>query len=73
MLADQVKLLSTRGGNKIETILYEINFLAAKGCTKWSGVITEGVSRIVNFFESEGFTVTKSKISPLLITISWND
>lgn len=73
MLIDLFKVLSSKKRGKIETILYEMQVLAAKGCTKWSGIVTENISKIINFFEKEGFTVTKSNITPLLITISWNE
>ena len=72
MLIDLFKVLSSEKGDGIETILYEMQVLAAKGCTKWSGIVTENISKVINFFETEGFTVTKSSIIPLLITISWN-
>lgn len=72
MLIDLFKVLSSEKGDGIETILYEMQALAAKGCTKWSGFVIENTSKVINFFETEGFTVTKSNITPLFITISWN-
>lgn len=73
MLTNLFKVLSSQGAGKTEAILYEMKYLASKGCTKWSGIITKDINEILWYFESQGFTVTKNNLTPLLVTISWSN
>lgn len=69
MLIDQIQILSTKCGDTIESILYDIQYRASKGYTKWEGIVLS--KEIFNYFKNQGFTVVRSKLTPLLITISW--
>lgn len=73
MIKNLFKVLSSQGVGKIEAILYEMKYLASQGCTKWSGIITKDINDTLCYFESQGFTVTKSNLTPLLVTISWSN
>ena len=52
MLTNLFKVLSSQGVGRTEEILYEMKYLASKGCTKWSGIITKDINDILRYFES---------------------
>lgn len=71
MLIDQIELLSSKCGDNIESILYDIQYRASKGCNRWEGIVIS--KEVFNYFKNQGFTVTRSSLTPLLITISWKN
>lgn len=56
-----------------DKIMYDIQYLASHGSTSWTGFILEDTCNIVKRFKQLGFTISYSKLTCLLITISWNE
>ena len=67
------EIIDLKNCTLFDKIMYNIQYLSCYGCTCWTGFVIENTSEIIKKFEQLGFTVTKSKVSCLLITISWNE
>ena len=71
MLIDQIRILTAKGGDKIESLIYKIQHYASMG-RKW--ILAVNDEDIINYFKSEGFKISFLELrDPELIVISWED
>ena len=69
MLIDQIKILTIKGVDKIESLIYKIQYYASIG-RKW--ILTVNDEDIINYFKSEGFKIDFLELrDPEMIVISW--